>query len=134
MPMGVTSKNKLSNILRFLPQGIHNIIMKILLFILIRRNPQVSLRLKDINGKIFLLEAVDINKKYFLKIDNSMIKVLSKGVENPDVLIKGSFSTFAGFLLNRIDPDEAFFNRDLQIESGLEFALYLKNVLGNLRG
>lgn len=132
--MGVTSKNKLSNILRFLPQGIHNIIMKILLFILIRRNPQVSLRLKDINGKIFLLEAVDINKKYFLKIDNSMIKVLSERVENPDVLIKGSFSTFSGLLMNRIDPDEAFFNRDLQIESGLEFALYLKNVLGNLGG
>lgn len=121
-------------ILHFLPQGIHNFIMRILLFILIRRNPQVSLRLTEINGKIFLLEAIDIGKKYFLKVDNSTIRVLSRETEKPDVLIKGSFSTFAGFLLNRIDPDEAFFNRDLRIENGLELALYLKNVLGNLRG
>src|SRR3970040_3079961 len=78
-------------------------------------NKRFKERLKEIDDKIFLFEAVDLNKKFYLHIKDGDIKIIPDLAKTPDVIMKGETKVFFGLLLGKEDPDTVFFSRRLEI-------------------
>jgi len=106
-------------------------IIRLGLWFLVKRNPQIIPRLAPLEGKIFLLEAEDRGKKYYLLVQKKGLKLVSE-TNRYDVLIRGKWSALRGLLDQRFDADELFFGGHLQIEGDIEAATHLKNILSHL--
>jgi predicted lipid carrier protein YhbT len=97
-------------------------------------HPRFSEKLKDkaVDGKVFLFEASDIGKGFYLFIKDGEIKVLAHSSKKPDVRMKGEVKVLSDVFLGRVDPDTVFFSRRLEITGDTAAAIYLKNTLASL--
>ncbi len=99
------------------------------LSLIIERNPAFRERLKEIDDKVFLFEAKDINKAFYLHIKDGDIRLRPHMAGTPDVVMRGDVDVLMGLMLGRIDPDTVFFSRRLEIEGDTSVAVHLKNIL-----
>lgn len=118
--------------LRFIPKSLQCIGLGSFLAFELERDPSVRERLREIEGKTFLFEATDIDKRFYMTIKDGKVTVRPHYAGNPDVTMKGETAVLAGLMLNRIDPDTVFFSRKLQITGSTEVALWFKNILASL--
>ena len=95
-------------------------------------NKRFKERLKEVDDKTFLFEAVDLNKKFYLHIKDSDIKIIPHLAKNPDVVMKGETKVFFGLLLGKEDPDTVFFSRKLEISGDTAAAIHFKNILNSM--
>ncbi len=99
---------------------------------IIENNPRLRKRLKEVKGKVFLFEAKDIKKSFYLSIGEDDIKVLPHSAEKPDVVMRGEVRTLLDVLLGREDPDTVFFSRKLEISGDTAAAVHFKNILASV--
>jgi len=92
----------------------------------LEHNPDFRDRLEEIDDNYFLFEATDIGQRFYLYIKDKKIKVKLHHKEEPDVVMKGDFSVLVGLLLSKVDPDNVFFSRKLQISGNTATALNFK--------
>lgn len=118
--------------LRLLPLWIEAIGMGVVMGVIVDGNKKFRERLKEVNDKLFLFEATDLNKKFFLHIKDSDIKIAPHLAKKPDVIMKGETKTFFGLLLGKEDPDTVFFSRRLEISGDTAAAIHFKNILNSL--
>ncbi|MEK7773930.1 MAG: SCP2 sterol-binding domain-containing protein [Deltaproteobacteria bacterium] len=97
------------------------------------KNPRFKERLREIDGKVFLFEAKDIKKRFYLHIRDGGIKVAPHFAGTPDVVMTGNVKTLADVLLGREDPDTVFFSRRLEISGDTAVAIHFKNILAALQ-
>jgi predicted lipid carrier protein YhbT len=119
--------------LRFIPRSLQCIGLGSFLAFELERDPSIKERLREIDGKTFLFEATDIDKRFYMTIKDGKVTVRPHYAGNPDVTMRGETAVLAGLMLNRIDPDTVFFSRRLQITGSMEVALWFKNILASLR-
>ncbi|MBI5197926.1 MAG: SCP2 sterol-binding domain-containing protein, partial [Nitrospirae bacterium] len=55
-----------------------------------------------------------------------------KGLQSPDVVMRGSFATLWDLLGRRVDADSLFFSRKLVVEGDVQASMFLKNLLESL--
>src|SRR3970040_2477803 len=101
--------------LKFTPVWVEAIGMGAVMGAIVDGNKRFKERLKEIDDKIFLFEAVDLNKKFYLHIKDGDIKIIPHLAKEPDVVMKGEPKVFFGLLLGKEDPDTVFFSRRLEI-------------------
>lgn len=118
-------------LLKFIPQGIQNIGVSVLLNLMMKRNPGISDRLEPLEGKVFLFDAHDIAKQYFLHVRGGRITVGPR-VDRPVVSMHGDIATLLSLLRKKSDADSAFFTRKLKLEGDVKTSVYFKNVLENI--
>lgn len=118
--------------LRLLPLWIEAIGMGAVMGAIVDSNKKFKERLKEIDDKIFLFEASDLNKKFYLYIKDSDIKIIPHLAKTPDVVMKGEAKIFFGLLLGKEDPDTVFFSRKLEISGDTAAAIHFKNILNSL--
>jgi predicted lipid carrier protein YhbT len=106
------------------------LVLRFGLFWMTKKNPSAAERLSEINGKVIVLDIINLKAKYFLLIKDKKIKLIP-GQKHFDVFIKGKSSTFIGLLTHRLDADELFFTRKIHMEGDIETATYLKNILAH---
>ncbi len=99
---------------------------------ILEKNPGLKKRLNELDGKVFLFEAKDIKKKFFLHIKGGDIKVALHMARNPDVIMSGDVKVLFDIFLGREDPDTVFFSRKLEIQGETASAIHLKNILATL--
>ncbi len=121
-----------TNLLRLVPNRLHNIIFRILVDKTINRNPAVCQRLQEIKGKVFLLEASDIRRNYSFYVDDGRMIVDFEGKRKPDVVMQGNFDTFLSLFLRKADADSLFFSRRLVIKGDVKTSVFFKNLLEHL--
>ena len=119
-------------LLRVFPQSLHLLGFRMTLAYLIRRNPGLQNKLTIIEGKSFRLEASDIGKSYSFYVKNGQVKVFWKGLESPDVVMRGAFGTLWDLLCRRADADSLFFSRKLVVEGDVQASMFLKNLIESL--
>lgn len=95
-------------------------------------NPAFKEKLGALDGKVFLFEAVDISKRFYLRVEDRDIKVELHRTGPPDVTMKGDASVLMEVFLGRVDPDTVFFSRRLEITGDTAAAIHLKNILATL--
>lgn len=95
-------------------------------------HPGFSEKLKALEGKLFLFEATDIGKGFYLFIKEGEIRVVVHSGRKPDVTMKGEVKVLSDVFLGRVDPDTVFFSRRLEITGDTAAAIHLKNVLASL--
>ncbi|MDH4101179.1 MAG: SCP2 sterol-binding domain-containing protein [Nitrospirota bacterium] len=117
--------------LKFVPQAIQNLGVDLLLGLMMKRNPGIVDRLAQLEGKVFLFDAHDIAKCYFLHVRNGYLTV-GPPVEKPDVSMRGEIGTLLSLLRKKADADSAFFMRKLKLEGDVKTSVYFKNVLENI--
>ncbi len=120
------------SLLRLAPGGLHNIIFKIILDKRINNNPAVCQRLRDIRGKVFRLEASDINRTYSFYVDDGGVRVDFEGKRRADVVMQGDFDTFLCIFLHKADADSLFFSRKIVIKGDVKTSVFFKNLLEHL--
>lgn len=98
----------------------------------IKRNPDLSERLREIDGRRFLFKAKDVEKGFYLLIEDGGIKVMPHMQEKPDVIMRGSVKVLMDLFLGKEDADTVFFSRELEIEGDTAVALHFKNILSSL--
>lgn len=113
-----------------LKNRLFRLLLQFSFFCLAIKNPSAAQRLSTLEGKIIVLDILDLKEEYFLTIKNSKLKVIPKK-DHFDVVIKGTSSTFFNLLFYRSDADELFFTRKLYMEGDIETATYLKNILAH---
>lgn len=118
--------------LKAIPLWVEAIGAGVFLAAVIEKNPRFKARLVEIDGKVFLFEAVDIEKRIYLHIKDCDIKCLPHLAGAPDVTMKGSFAVLLDLLLGRVDPDTVFFSRKLEITGDTATAIHFKNLLAGL--
>ncbi|MBI5286491.1 MAG: SCP2 sterol-binding domain-containing protein [Deltaproteobacteria bacterium] len=118
--------------LRFIPLWLEAIGAGVFIAIIIDRNPGFKERLKEIDDKIFLFEATDIGKGFYLHIKDGDIRTIPYSTRDPDVTMRGETSILFGLLLGKIDPDTVFFSRRLGISGDTAVAVHFKNILNSL--
>ncbi len=96
------------------------------------KHPRFKARLSGLEGKIFLFEAVDINKSFYLHIKDCDIKVVPHATRLPDVTMRGELKVLADLFTGKEDPDTVFFSRKLEISGDTSAAIHLKNLLASL--
>ena len=99
---------------------------------ILRDNPRLAGRLCELKGKLFLFEATDLKKAFYLLIEEAGVKVIPHSTKEPDVVMKGEFKTLCGLLVGKEDADTVFFSRKLQISGDTAAALHLKNILNSM--
>lgn len=119
-------------VLRFLPLWIEAIGAGVFISTIIDRNPGFKERLTEIDDKLFLFEATDIGKGFYLHIKDGDIRTIPYSTRNPDVKMRGEASILFGLLLGKIDPDTVFFSRQLEISGDTAVAVHFKNILNSL--
>ncbi|MFQ5456709.1 MAG: SCP2 domain-containing protein [Nitrospirota bacterium] len=122
----------LISLLRLFPQKFHSISLKVILYMIIKRYPDLRDRLICLEGKRFMMVARDIQKRYYIDIENSILKSNYKKRLTPDVIIEGNFYDLIGLLIKRRDADSLFFSRRLRIEGDIEASVYFKNLLDSI--
>lgn len=118
--------------LRLIPLWIEAIGMGAVMGAIVDGNKRFKERLREIDDKIFLFEAVDLNKKIYLRIKDGDIKIIPHFAKGPDVVMTGETRVFFGLLLGKEDPDTVFFSRKLQISGDTAAAIRFKNILNSL--
>jgi len=118
--------------LKFTPLWVEAIGMGAVMGAIVDGNKRFKERLKEIDDKIFLFEAVDLNKKFYLHIKDGDIKIIPHLAKEPDVVMKGETKVFFGLLLGKEDPDTVFFSRRLEISGDTAAAIHFKNILNSL--
>jgi len=83
--------------LKFTPLWVEAIGMGAVMGAIVDGNKRFKERLKEIDDKIFLFEAVDLNKKFYLHIKDGDIKIIPHLAKEPDVVMKGETKVFFGF-------------------------------------
>jgi len=118
--------------LKLTPLWIEAIGMGAIMGVILDSNKRFKERLREIDDKIFLFEAVDLNKKFYLRIKDGDIKIIPHITKIPDVVMKGETKVFFGLLLGKEDPDTVFFSRKLEISGDTAAAIHFKNILNSL--
>ena len=118
--------------LKFTPLWVEAIGMGAVMGAIVDGNKRFKERLKEIDDKIFLFEAVDLNKKFYLHIKDGDIKIIPHLAKEPDVVMKGETKVFFGLLLGKEDPDTVFFSRRLEISGDTAAAIHFKNILNSM--
>ena len=118
--------------LKLTPLWIEAIGMGAIMGVILDSNKRFKERLREIDDKIFLFEAVDLNKKFYLRIKDGDIKIIPHLAKKPDVIMKGETKTFFGLLLGKEDPDTVLFSRKLEISGDTAAAIHFKNILNSL--
>ena len=118
--------------LKLMPLWIEAIGMGSVMGAIVDSNKRFKERLKEIDDKLFLFEASDLNKKFYLHIKNGDIKIIPHFAKKPDVVMKGEAKIFFGLLLGKEDPDTVFFSRKLEIGGDTAAAIHFKNILNSL--
>ncbi|MFQ5442372.1 MAG: SCP2 domain-containing protein [Thermodesulfobacteriota bacterium] len=99
---------------------------------ILEKNPGLKKRLGELDGKVFLFEAKDIKKKFFLHIKGGDIKVALHVARSPDVIMSGDVKVLFDVFTGKADPDTVFFSRKLEIQGETASAIHLKNILAAL--
>lgn len=95
-------------------------------------NPGFRNRLADVDDKVFLFEAKDIGKRFYLHIKDGGINVVPHMRRPPDVTMSGKVEVLVNVLVGRVDPDTVFFSRKLEITGDTSTAIRFKNMLAAL--
>ncbi|HBG46936.1 MAG TPA: hypothetical protein DDW94_08100 [Deltaproteobacteria bacterium] len=99
---------------------------------ILEKNPSFRERLGELDDKVFMFEAKDLGKGFFMHIKDNDIKVKPHSVRAPDVTMKGEMSVLMDVLLGKEDPDTVFFSRKLEITGDTATAIHFKNLLAAL--
>jgi predicted lipid carrier protein YhbT len=118
--------------LRLIPLWLEAIGAGIFISTIVERNPRFKKRLNELSGKVFLFEARDIEKSFYLDIKEDDIKVIPHMTGEPDVVMRGEAKVLMDLLLGKEDPDTVFFSRRLEISGDTAAAILLKNILADL--
>jgi len=118
--------------IKLTPTWIESLGAGVLMSMIVDRNPSFKRKLVDLEGKIFMFHASDVEKKFYLHIENGDIKVLPHSSRAPDVTMKGEMPVLFQLLLGKIDADTAFFNRKLELSGETATSVRLKNMLADL--
>lgn len=127
-----TALNAIKFPLRLIPLWIEAIGMGAAMGAIVDGNKRFKERLKEIDDKLFLFEASDLNKKFYLHIRDGDIKIIPHLKKAPDVIMRGETSVFLGLFLGKEDPDTVFFSRKLEISGDTAAAIHFKNILNSL--
>lgn len=119
--------------LKFMPKSLQCIGLGSFLAFELERDPSIRERLREIDGKTFLFEATDIDKRFYMTIKDGKVTIRPHYAGTPDVTMRGETAVLAGLMLNRVDPDTVFFSRKLQITGSTDIALWFKNILASLQ-
>jgi len=95
-------------------------------------NPSFKEKLAQIDGKVFMFEARDISKRFYLHIKDKEIKVVPHMTRAPDVTMSGKVAVLIDVLTGKEDPDTVFFSRRLEITGDTASAIHFKNILAAL--
>lgn len=95
-------------------------------------HPNFKERLGEIDDKVFMFEARDIGKKFFLHIKDKEVKVVPHMLRAPDVEMRGEVKVLLDVLTGKEDPDTVFFSRKLEISGDTAVAIHFKNILAGL--
>lgn len=118
--------------LKFMPLWMEAIGAGVFISRTIEKNPKFKARLKEIDDKIFLFQATDINKGFYIHMKDGNMKIIPHMAKEPDVTMKGEVKVLIELLLNKADPDTIFFSRRLEITGDTAAAIHFKNILASL--
>ena len=121
-----------SKSLKVIPSWMQGAGLGLFLEHVLEHNPGFRERLEEIDDNYFLFEATDIGQRFYLHIKDNNIKVKLHYRKEPDVVMKGKFSVLVGLLMSKVDPDNVFFSRQLQITGNTATALNFKNILDSI--
>ncbi len=124
--------NSMNIPLRIMPLWMEAIGVGAMVSMMVEKNPRFKQRLGDMDGKVFLFEAKDIGKRFYLHIRGGGIKVVPHFAGPPDVTMKGTVKVLTDVLLGKEDPDTVFFSRRLEISGDTAVAIRFKNMLAAL--
>lgn len=99
---------------------------------IVETHPGFRERLKEIDGKVFLFEAKDIGKSFYLCVKDNDVKVVPHSAKKPDVTMRGAVKVLIDVLTGKEDPDTVFFSRRLEISGDTAAAIHFKNMLAAL--
>jgi len=118
--------------LRATPMVVEAVAVGAVLSAILRRSPELSERLEELEGKVFFFEASDIARGFYLHITGGDIKVVLHMTKDPDVTMRGDVTVLLGVLSGKVDPDTVFFSRKLEIQGDTATAIHFKNILASL--
>jgi len=118
--------------LKVMPLWIEAIGVGVFIARIIETHPGFKERLAEIDGKVFLFEAKDIGKKFYLCVKDGSIKVVPHLAKRPDVTMRGTVKVLVDVLTGQEDPDTVFFSRRLEITGDTAVAIHFKNMLAAL--
>ncbi|HHD12133.1 MAG TPA: SCP2 sterol-binding domain-containing protein [Deltaproteobacteria bacterium] len=119
--------------LRVLPRWLEAIGAGVIISTVVEENPELKEELKELGGRVFLFEARDIEKRFYLIIEEEgQIKVLPHWPSPPDVTMRGDIKTLFDLFTGREDADTVFFSRKLEISGDTASAVHLKNILASI--
>jgi predicted lipid carrier protein YhbT len=118
--------------LRLMPLWLEAIGAGIFMSTIVGGNPRFKERLRELSGKVFLFEAKDIEKNFYLSIKEGAIKIIPHMSVEPDVVMRGNAKILMDLLLGKEDPDTVFFSRRLEINGDTAAAILFKNILADL--
>jgi predicted lipid carrier protein YhbT len=117
--------------LRLMPLWMEAIGAGVFISSIVEGNPKFKERLKELSGKVFLFEAKDIKKSFYLVIKEGEIKIVPHILGEPHVVMRGEARVLMDLLLGKEDPDTVFFSRRLEINGDTAAALLFKNILAD---
>jgi len=118
--------------LKVMPLWMEAVGAGVFLAAVVNRNPAFKARLVELEGKVFLFEAADLSKRFYLRIEDRELHCVPHLAGPPDVTMRGNFPVLLDLLLGRVDPDTVFFSRKLEITGDTASAIYFKNILASL--
>ncbi len=118
--------------LKVLPRWLEAIGAGVFISTVVESHPTLKEELKDLCGRVFLFEARDIEKSFYLVIEEGGIKVLPHWPDPPHVTMRGDIKTLLELFTGREDADTVFFSRKLEISGDTASAVHLKNILASL--
>ena len=93
--------------------------------------PRLKSRLKELEGKLFCFEAVDLDAGFNLLIKDGGVTAVPNPGRAPDVTMRGTSGVLTELALGAVDPDTVFFSRRLEISGDTASAILLKNILAD---
>lgn len=118
--------------LRVLPLWVEAIGAGVFFASVVEKSPALKERLSELEGKVFLFEATDIGKSFYLMIKDRGINVIPHVSQPPHVTMKGDVRVLADVFLGKVDPDTVFFSRRLEVSGDTAVAIHFKNILAAL--
>jgi predicted lipid carrier protein YhbT len=117
---------------RVLPLWVTSIGAGALITAIVEGNYSFKKRLSELDGKLFLFKAADIDKNFYMLIKDSEIKIIPHSKQSPDVTMEGELKVLTELLLGTVDPDTVFFSRRLEISGDTAVAIHFKNILADI--
>ena len=119
--------------LRVLPHWVEAVGAGLIIASVVDSHPELKEELKELAGRVFLFDARDIGRSFYLIIcDDGDIKVLPHWAEPPHVTMRGDIKTLFELFTGKEDADTVFFSRKLEISGDTASAVHLKNILAAL--